>query len=512
MKRAEAYWPLILLLAIIKFVLPTFLQSPEYELQRDELLYYQQGLHFDLGYLENPPFLSYLVRISSWFGGSEAWIKLWPCLFGAGTVVLTCLIAAELGGKLFAQFLAGFGIITGAYLRVHFLFQPNFLDIFFWTLAVYFIIRYVHQKHTKFLYWFCISLALGFWSKYSIVFITVSLMAALLISRHRKIFKEKKLYLAGLISLLIILPNVWWQYSHNWPLIHHMKELQDTQLQYLDPVDFIKDQLLMLLPVIIIWVGGLCWLFKQPLWRWLAYTYVMVIILLLAGSGKSYYALGAYPMLLAAGGVAWEQWIHKKMWKRYALGGLILAVTLLFIPIMLPVWKPEKLARFYQQSSIAKTGALQWEDGKDHPLPQDFADMLGWRELAEKAEIFYHSLPDTTRSNTIIYCRNYGQAGALKYYGKEGWFKALTISDNGSFILWVPGRLTMKHLVFIGRRMPGSDDKVFQHFARATVIDSVTNPFSRQYGDKIIFFENIDSTGLRLAIDGLKEQKKKFQR
>ncbi|MEO7394327.1 MAG: hypothetical protein ABIU11_05245, partial [Chitinophagaceae bacterium] len=106
MKKAEAYWPLILLLAIIKFILPLFLQDPLYELQRDEYLYYQQGLHVDTGYLENPPLISYLGMITSWFGGSTAWIKLWPCLFGAATLIVTCLIAAEFGGKLFAQFIA----------------------------------------------------------------------------------------------------------------------------------------------------------------------------------------------------------------------------------------------------------------------------------------------------------------------------------------------------------------------------------------------------------------------
>jgi hypothetical protein len=44
------------------------------------------------------------------------------------------------------------------------------------------------------------------------------------------------------------------------------------------------------------------------------------------------------------------------------------------------------------------------------------------------------------------------------------------------------------------------------------VIDSVSNPISRQFGDKIFFFENIDSTGLKLAQDGLKEMKKQFKR
>jgi hypothetical protein len=217
-------------------------------------------------------------------------------------------------------------------------------------------------------------------------------------------------------------------------------------------------------------------------------------------------------MLLAAGGTAWEQWTQKRKWPRYAVLIFGLAFSLLFIPVLLPVWKPEKLAAFYKRSGASKSGVLKWEDGKEHSLPQDFADMLGWKELAAKAEKFYQSLPDIIGSNTIIYCRNYGQAGALKFYGKEDSFKTSVISDNGSFLLWIPERLRMKHLLFIGRRMPDKDDEVFQHFEKVTIIDSVTNTYSRQCGDKIIFFENIDSTGMKLATEGLKEMQREFNR
>src|SRR5258705_12507321 len=139
-------WWLIIALAIIKFILPFLFQHPVYELQRDEYLYYQQGLHFSLGYMENPPLLSWLGTISSWFGGSEAAIKFWPCLFGAATVIITCMIVAELGGKMLAQLLASLGVMGGAFVRIHYLFQPNFLDIFFWTLSLYFLIRYINSK------------------------------------------------------------------------------------------------------------------------------------------------------------------------------------------------------------------------------------------------------------------------------------------------------------------------------------------------------------------------------
>ena len=508
MKRTQPYWRLILVLAIIKFGLPLFFQDPLYELQRDEYLYYQQGLHFDLGYLENPPLISWLGMISSWLGGSEAWIKLWPCLFGAATVVITCLIAAEFGGKLFAQLIGGLCIIGNAFVRVHYLFQPNFLDIFFWTSSIYFLIRYINTKDQKFIYWLAVSLALGWWGKYSVLFMAISIVIGLLVSPYRTIFTKKKTWLAVLLALLIIAPNVFWQYQHKWPLVHHMEELQETQLKYNNHFDFLKEQLMMLLPVAVVWIAGLVWVLRRKEWRIIGIIYLSVIALLVFGSGKAYYALGAYPMLLAAGGVVWEFLSERKKWIRYVLVFFIIGFNYLIMPLLLPTRKPEKLAAFYEKIGEKH----KWEDQKNHPLPQDFADMLGWKELTVKSEKFFNSLPDSTKANTIIFCSSYGQAGALQFYGNDPYFKMKAISANGSFLLWIPDSLWFKHFLFISEGMPDEAREILDHFSKETVIDSVTNRFSRQYGDKITFFENIDSMGLKMVQDRLKEMKKEFRR
>jgi dolichyl-phosphate-mannose-protein mannosyltransferase len=512
MKPTKPYWTIILLLAILKFILPFILTAPIYELQRDEYLYFQQGKHPALGYLENPPLLSYLGMISGWLGGTEFWIKFWPCLFGALTLIITCLIVAEFGGNRFAQFLAGLGVICGAFLRMHSLFQPNVLDVFFWTLAIYFLIRFVNTENKKFFYFFAVALALGFWSKHSILFLIASLVLSLLITYHRKILTKQFTYKAILLALVLMLPNVWWQWQHKWPLIHHMRELQETQLRFLNPVDFIKDQLLYLLPFVFVWISGLIWLFKRKTFRFLFLAYFIVIILLLIGRGKSYYSMGIYPVLLAAGSVAWESISVNRLWIRYALILFIILLTLPFIPILLAIWNPPKLAQFYKNYGVEKTGLLRWEDQKNHLLPQDFGDMLGWKELTAKAEKFFDSLPDSTKSNSVIYCRNYGQASSLQFYAKEKLFSSKVFSDNGSFLLWIPNNLTFKNLVFIGRKKPGHDDLVFQHFQNVRVIDSVTDIYSRQLGDKIIYFENIDSAGLRIARDILANKLTEFER
>jgi hypothetical protein len=220
--------------------------------------------------------------------------------------------------------------------------------------------------------------------------------------------------------------------------------------------------------------------------------------------------MGIYPTLLAAGGVSLERWTERKQWQRPALVIIIITLTIPFIPLLLPIWKPEKLAAFYKENKIDKTGLLKWEDQRDHALPQDFADMLGWKELTQKSEAFFNSLPDSAKANTFINCENYGQAGAFKFYGQGDSFRNKTITGNGSFLLWLPSLIDFKHIIFTGREIPRSD--IFTHFEKVTVIDSVTNHLSRQYGEKIFYFQNIDSMGIKLVAERIDQLKREFNR
>jgi hypothetical protein len=512
MKQVKPYWSIILVLAIVKFILPFLLQSPVYELHRDEYLYYAQGQHFALGYLENPPLLSWLGMISSWLGGSSFWIKLWPCLFGSLTVVITCLLAAELGGKAFAQFIAGLSILGGAYMRMFFLFQPNAPEIFFWTLSIYFLVRFIKNEDRKFLFAFVISISLSWWSKYSVAFLAAAIFIALLLSIHRFIFLRKQTYAALLLGLILILPNVVWQYYHNWPLVHHMQELQETQLRFLSPIDFIKDQLLYLLPVAFVWISGLIWLFKRNEWRFLGWTYLLVIIFLLLGRGKSYYSMGIYPSLLAAGAVAWENFSSGKVWLRYAVVSLIVLLTLLFIPMLLPMQGPQKLAAFYKKYNVDKTGLLKWEDQKNHPLPQDFADMIGWKEIAQQTAAVYQRLPENEKNRTVIKGDNYGLCGALNYYGEKlGLPEAYTY--NGSFLLWIPDTLNITNVITVGEDFPDTSRAIVKQFQHISIEGELKDSLARQNGTQIILWRRCNADTLRKFLkEEIGERKALFTR
>ncbi|MBS4063521.1 MAG: glycosyltransferase family 39 protein [Chitinophagaceae bacterium] len=505
----------ILLLALIKFLLPFFLQHPVYELHRDEFLYLEQGQHLAWGYMEVPPMISCLAWLTHLLGNSFFWVKFWPCLFGAFTLIITCKMVEEMGGKLFAIFIAGLCIMFTAYLRLHFLFQANFLEVFWWSLSALFIVKYNNSKNIRWLYWIGFAFGCAWLSKNSALFFILGFIASLVLTTNRKLLFNKHLYGAGFVAFLIALPNLLWQYNHNWPLLHHMEELRETQLRFLNPVDFLMGQLLMYFTAFFIWIMGLIWLFtaKGKQYRMLAWVYITVIVLLLVSSGKNYYSMGAYPMLFAAGAVGLEQWTMTRFrWIGWTAAAIILFLAWVVLPVAMPLWEPDKLAAFYKEKGIDKTGALRWEDQKDHSLPQDFADYLGWKEITEKAEKMYQSLPQKEKDSTVVYCRHYGLAGALKYYGKDEQFKAKVISDNGSFLHWIPNEFGFKHLIFVGRRMPDKDDEVFQHFEKVTLIDSVTYKHSRQLGDKVIFFENADSVASKLAADGLKQMKQEFSR
>jgi len=235
-------------LAALRFLLPFVLQNSIYQPHRDEFLYLAEGQHPAFGFMEVPPLLSVFARVTLYFGGNLFWIKCWPALFGAFTFILVSRIITALGARHFAVALLFLAFCFSSFLRVFYLFQPNFLEIFFYTAIGYGLFRYVQTNRNGWLYYAAVAAGLGLLSKYSIAMYIVSVGIGLLLTPQRKIFANKHAWIAGFIGLLIFLPNVLWQYAHHFPVNHHMHELAATQLQYISPGDFLKSQLLMFFP------------------------------------------------------------------------------------------------------------------------------------------------------------------------------------------------------------------------------------------------------------------------
>lgn len=509
---ASVAWKWIIPLALLKFALPFLLINEQFSLQRDEFLYYAQGQHPAWGYLENPPLLSWLGTISSWMGGASWTLTLWPSLFGAATLVITALLTAAFGGRTWAQVIAASAFLIAAFVRMNALFQPNCIDLFIWPTCIYLLVRYQQTRKISFWYAFAGTVVVGFYGKYTILFPVAGIALSWLLTANWSYFTSRHTYIAVAGVLLLISPNLYWQYSHNWPIVHHMEELQDTQLKYLSKADFLKDQVLNLLGYFPVWMAGLIWLLTSKTWRWIGYTYLLVIVLLLLGRGKSYYALSIYPVLLAAGGAAWEMLATKRRSLRYVLPALILIGSAPVLPILLPFAPASALAKIYQSLGYAQIGVLKWEDLENHSLPQDFGDMIGWQEMAEKAEKAFRSLPEREQSQTTIVCDNYGQAGALDFYGQSTLFRQNLVSDNGSFVLWNKNPLQFRNLLIIDINAPRPELLAKFRYDRFTILDSVQNPLAREYGVKIMLLEGVDSTLVNFINTNMDTKKSQFSR
>jgi hypothetical protein len=483
---------LLYILALIKLVLPFFLQDAVYEPHRDELLYLAEGHHLAWGYMEVPPLLSVFAWLVNISGGSMFWIKWWPSLFGAITFLLTGKIILSLGGKWFALLLGFLPFVTGAYLRIHFLFQPNFLEIFFWTLIAWTLVSYVQTRKTRWVYFFGTAVGAGMMSKYSVAFYTIALLAGILLTQYRSLFSKRALYVAALLSVFIFLPNLVWQYQHHFPVVFHMKELQQTQLQYVNPASFLLDQLLMNLPCVFIWITGLYWAFFTPAarqYRFIGWAYAILIVLLLLTHGKNYYALGSYPVLFAFGAYRLEQMTAVRLqWLRYGLVILPVALGLFLLPLALPLRAPARLAALYEQRRFAKTGALTWEDQQNHALPQDFADMLGWEEIAAKTAAAYNTLDSTEKKRTLLFGSNYGQAGAADYYRNKYTIPQVH-SDNASFLYWIPARPVYDNIVLVTEDRAAVQTSLIKEFKQVILFDSVTNAYAREKGSVILILK-----------------------
>ncbi|HEU5366476.1 MAG TPA: glycosyltransferase family 39 protein [Hanamia sp.] len=498
--------------ALIKFILPFILQNSYYEPQRDEFLYLAEAHHMAWGFMEVPPLLSVFAWFTNLFGTSMFWLKFWPSLFGALTYIMVGRIILSFGGKVFALFLALLAFILTVFLRLQFLFQPNILDVFFWTMLCFSILRFIQSQKNIYLYVFGVSAGLGMLSKYSVAFFITSIILALAITRNRKIFLNKHLYFASLIGFLIFLPNLLWQFRYHFPVIEHMRELHQFQLQYVSPAGFLIDQLLMNLPVVFIWIAGLYFVvFKEDgKYRVFGWAYLLVILILLYFQGKNYYSLGVYPILFAFGAIHLERFAikHSKVWK-YVFMVIPLALGIPLIPLYLPVYKPEKLAAYYKAKHLEKTGFLKWEDLQNHPLPQDFGDMLGWKEMTEKTAKAYASMSDEEKKNTFIFADNYGQAGAINYYGKK--YNLPTVySDNASFLYWLPDSLHIENLLLISDDKQEMQHDFIKDFQSAVVSDSITHPYAREHGSLIIILKGANEKFNQMFKEKIKKDRERF--
>jgi 4-amino-4-deoxy-L-arabinose transferase-like glycosyltransferase len=396
--------------------------NPHYGFFRDELYFIICGFHPAWGYVDQPPLVPLLAAGSQLFGHSLLLLRALPAAFAAAGVYVTCRLVVELGGRTFAAVLAilaflAAGVLESFGTKV----GPDMVGLWLWPLAALYMLRIV--KGTDPRWWLgagaCMGVALE--SKYSVIFLALALVAGLLLTPQRRVLFSRW-FLGGVaVAIAIALPNFLWQAPHGFPMWELLRNGQNGKNVVAPPALFLFQQLLLTnLFAAPIWIVGLFWLFFNKTARFLCYAYVLLIAMMIALHAKHYYPADVYPILMAAGGVAFERATRCAIVLRPLLIAAVVAAGLFFLPFSLPVLsEPAMLdySGFVSRALHIAKSTMATERSRTSALPEDWADMHGWPELAATVATIYAGLPPAQRAQAAIVTSNYGEAAAIDFFG-----------------------------------------------------------------------------------------------
>jgi hypothetical protein len=430
----------------IAALLVHLLTNGRYGYFRDELYYIACARHLDFGYVDQPPLSIWLLRLTELLvGDSLLAIRLLPALAGAATIALTGVLTRELSGRAWAVALACAASLCALFnLAVGNFFSMNAFEPLLWTACIYLLVRIINGASPTLWLWFGALLGLGLENKHSSAFFGFGIFIALLLTPERRHFATRWTWFGALIAFAIALPNVLWEARYHWPTYELLSNIAHSNKNVpLNPAEFIAQQIVFMNPgTLPIWIGGLLWLFVTRdgrRYRVLGITYLVTLAEFVILHGKSYYLAPAYPMLFAAGGVAIGRVFAARLtWLKPALLALQLVTGALFAPTVLPLLPPEKL--------IAHMRAIHLEPPRTETshtaaLPQVFADQFGWQEMVGSVAQFYHHLRPEDQKRAAIFCQNYGEAGAVDFFGSKFELPA-AISGHQNYFFWGPRHWT----------------------------------------------------------------------
>jgi hypothetical protein len=483
----RAWWFVPAIVAIIYFAVH-MITATRYGYFRDALYYLACSEHLDWGYVDQPPLIAVLAWIARHtFGTSLRALLLWPALAGCGRILLTAAFAHELGAKRFGTALAAvLAAVPPVWLVIDHQFAMNALEPLFWTGCAFALLRMIRTGDARWWLAFGAIGGLGLQNKYSIGFFAAALLLGLLLTPQRKLLWTPWLFAGGGIALLIFLPNLLWNIHHHWPFLELMRNIRASGRDVvLSPLAYLGQQALMMGPQTLpFWLTGLGFYFlsrRAAAYRMFGWAFVLVITFFMLMHGKDYYSAPAYPMVLAAGAAMREFFFESprfatrpKLVARLqgAIFAVVTVVSLLVALLVLPVMPIEKYIVFQKWIGIEPSRTEKNQIGV--LLPQYYADEFGWPEMVEQVARVYHSLPPEEQAKTAIYTDNYGQAGAIDFFGpRYGLPKAVCAHQN--YFLWGPREYTGEIMILVGSE---NIEDARPHFASVDSVATLNNPYA----------------------------------
>ena len=475
----------------------------------DELYYLACARHLAWGYVDQPP----LIAVIAWMartvlGDSLSALRFPAALAATGTVLLTGMLARELGGGRFAQGMAALCLVVApGFLALEHFLSMNVFEPLFWMGCAYLALRIIRTGDAKLWLWFGVVAGVGLENKHSMLIFGFGIVAGLALTRERYWLRSPWVWAGGAIAFLIFLPNLLWNIHHHFPFLELQANIRRNGRDVaLSPLTFFGQESLAMLPLSVpIWLAGLWYLLfhhEGKRYRALGWAWVVTAGVIMALSPRIYYLFPAFPLLFASGSVAWERWLAGARWQRIKPVYVALMVSLgaLLAPTVLPLLPPETYIRFAAATHLQQP---RIENNQLGPLPQLFADQFGWEEMAAAVAAAYNTLSPDVRAKTAVFGQNYGQAAAIDLFGpKYGIPEGSAISGHQNYYLWGPHGYTGESMIVMADR-PERLAEIFTTFRK---VAQVRHPYSMPYHHFDVYY----CEGMKLPLSKLWPQVKNW--
>lgn len=456
---------------VVLFVVAHVLVLTQYGYFRDELYYIACSKRLAFGYVDHPPLaMAILAFVRALFGDSLVAMRAVAVGAGAVHLVLVASITRELGGGRYAQGLAAIvATMSPAMLFLTHAYTMNAFDLVFWSAAALALLVALRHGGTRPWIILGVIVGLGLENKWSMLWFAGGTIVGIAFTACRRVAQTRGPWLAAGVAGALFVPNLLWQATHGWPTIEFMAHAAAFKMLSTPPLGFLMDQVMTLHPLAApVWIAGLVALFAGRFGaagRVLGWIYVAVLALLLVrGTSRAIYLLPAYAPLFAAGAIVFAG-LARHPAARGAVALALLAAAAALAPFGLPLLAPERFLAYQAKLGIAPP---QQERGERPALPQYFADMHGWPDLAARVARVYATLPPEERARAAIYAANYGEAGAIDRFGPALGLPP-AISRHNQYWLWGPGRHDGSVVILID----GEAADMERNFTSAAVVDSV---------------------------------------
>jgi hypothetical protein len=394
--------------------------------------------------VDHPPLIPLIARACQFlFGDSLRSLRLVPALASSAVVVLTAMIAREQGGRRFALLLSAVAVlIAPIYLSDGSLLTTNCLEPVLWAGCAYFAILAVKRAEPRYWLWFGVVAGIGMEEKYSIGVLGFGVVVGLLLTEERREFASKWIWMGGAAALLIFLPNLIWNVQNHWPFVELMRNIRlEGRDVVLSPWEYFAQQVLLVNPLTApLWMAGvlalLLWRPVKP-YRFLGWCYPVAFTVFVALRGKNYYLAPIYPMFMAAGATVMEDAIERarQTWLKPVTLSVLLVSGAWLAPLVVPILPIETFNRYLNRLPF-KIPASEHTHMR-LAVPQHYADQFGWKEIVAETAKAYEQVPAAERSSCAIFAQDYGQAGAIDFFGpRYGLPPAL--SGHQTYYLWGP--------------------------------------------------------------------------